>query len=172
MLKKWTNITSRLVCPKSSSDYVFHSVWRYIFIEQNNLGRMITCNGLSAKNLLALMTHYTPFKICMHMKYNVSPFNTINDVQYKNNQPWIDHIILFQILWTETAVRGEILVLYLFTSVYVCMSGHKAPSTRMRILFFSGLALRSHVNGVFGKQKRKFSKTIFRVNTILIRETV
>ena len=45
---------------------------------------------------------------------------------------------------------------------------YKAPSTRMRIflkteVFFSVLALRSHVNGVFGMRKRRFSKTLSRV---------
>ena len=44
----------------------------------------------------------------------------------------------------------------------------KAPSTRMRIflkteVFFSVLALRPHVNGVFGMRKRRFSKTLSRV---------
>ena len=44
----------------------------------------------------------------------------------------------------------------------------KAPSTRMRIflkteVFFSVLALRPHVNGVFRMRKRRFSKTLSRV---------
>ena len=44
----------------------------------------------------------------------------------------------------------------------------KAPSTRMRIflkteVFSSVLALRPHVNGVFGERKRRFSKTLSRV---------
>ena len=44
----------------------------------------------------------------------------------------------------------------------------KAPSTRMRIFvktegFFSVLTLRLHVNGIFGMRKRRFSKTLSRV---------
>ena len=45
----------------------------------------------------------------------------------------------------------------------------KAPSTRIRIflkthLFLSGLGLRPHGDGVFGHQKRSFSKTLSRVD--------
>ena len=44
----------------------------------------------------------------------------------------------------------------------------KAPSTRIRIFlktedFSSILPLRPHVNGVFGNRKRRFSKTLSRV---------
>ena len=62
---------------------------------------------------------------------------------------------------------------------YICRASsfYKAPSTRMRIflkteVFFSVLALRPHVNGVFGMRKRRFSKTLSRVevfeNTVFV----
>ena len=55
-----------------------------------------------------------------------------------------------------------------FCSAGVVVAESKAPSTRMRIflkteVFFSVLALRPHVNGVFGMRKRRFSKPLSRV---------
>ena len=56
----------------------------------------------------------------------------VKQLDEENNLLKRDHTILFQILCSETAVRGEILVVCLFTSAYVlhgCMAAIKQHET-------------------------------------------
>ena len=62
----------------------------------------------------------------------------------------------------------QLSVFYTYVHARKSLNSSEAPSTRMRIflkteVFFSVLALRPHVNGVFGMRKRRFSKTLARV---------